>query len=189
MNKTCTLIKNSELAELRNVVSNCNDLIKQSVENETVQLRNDISEKDKEISELKKEIEDMKNNPQIDPMKLEIIVERQINSVGSGGKLRDVVINRYNVIEPVNFDLSDKLQKQIQNIVDIYTRRDRRITLEDIDVAAEVKFSRIKQNFEDYTIFNFSEKGYFERKKIVKEIKGRRNEKATFNKNGTPEFN
>ena len=175
MNETCTLIKNSELEKLQQEVSNCKVLIKETVDDKTAQLRNDISEKDKEIDTLNKTIEDMKANPQIDPMKMVITVENQIDTDQYdrfGGKsIRDIRTHRVNIIEPVNFKLSDNLQKQIQNIVNLFTLRDRTNILIDIDKAAQEKFSIWQSKYEDYTLLNFVEEGYFERKKIIKKLK------------------
>ena len=183
MKETCTLIKNSELEELRSVVSNYESLIKDEVDSKTEYFRNRISEMDKEIVSLKKTIVDMNNNPQIDPLKMVITVERQVDSGKYdkyGDKIKTTRIYRENIIEPINFDLSGKLQKQIQNIIDIFTRRDRTNMLNEIDVAASEKFLKWKRESEDNIILNFAEEGYFERKKIVKKI----NDK----KNGTCEF-
>jgi chaperonin cofactor prefoldin len=161
-------------------------LRKEYVEKKTAQLRNDVSEKDKEIAELKAKIVEMETNPQIDPMKLDINIERFFYSrksdpFSSYGPYTEF-LRRESVFEPrcVNFKLDESLSKQIYRIGNMIMKRDRQIHETEVKNMAENLLESYNRDFRNKPKNDLIEKimnmGWIERMKYFNRFrKARKN--------------
>lgn len=134
MSKECTLIKNSELNKLREELKNNVKIREELIKTETENIRKEIEIRDKEIIELKAQIKSMEENPKIDPLKMEIYMMEKV--VHSGRY--DLPDERlpYVSIYPINFNLDDKLLKQVKKIAKIISERDVKITIDEVNRLA-----------------------------------------------------
>lgn len=186
MKESCTLIKNSELDKLKTELADNAKLRKEYVEKKTAKLRNDVSEKDKEIAELKAKIVEMETNPQVDPMRMEIFMEKLIY-VRLAGDYREVFHSRDQVFNHrcLNFNLDESLAEQIRRIGYLWVQRDRKITEEEVKIKAEAMLRKLNWDFENHPRNNLLERianmNPFQRMKYLREYKTSRKNKTSFN--------
>lgn len=186
MKESCTLIKNSELDKLKTELADNAKLRKEYVEKKTAKLRNDVSEKDKEIAELKAKIVEMETNPQVNPMRMEIFMEKLIyvrreRDYQAVFSHRDQIFN----FKCLNFNLDESLAEQIRRIGYLLAERDRQITKEEVKIKAEVMLHDLDWDFRNHERNNLLERianmNPFQRMKYLREYKTSRKNKTSFN--------
>lgn len=146
-NKNCTLIKNSELVELRKPLDD---------------LKKELYSKDCEISNLKRQIRVLENTPpekvvQIDPMKLEIQIAR-IESYGAFNT------HTYSLIKDLNIDLHYPLRNQIIRIVNKFIQKYK----DNIKASIEYETNRFSRNIKRELVKEILNTKWYKRRKLIK---------------------
>jgi len=178
MENNCTLIKTSDLRELRQQLNDNNRLKNEAVKEVEDKLNNLISEKDKLIRELKKQLE----TPLIDPMKLNISLEMVTvykEKVEYGysyfKRWETVQIERipYAELKEINIDLDYPIYKQVINIANLISEKLVNHTKEEIDLLANKKLEELKNIFSDDCFIEFNKLWLIDKIKFLKQIKKR----------------
>lgn len=175
MAETCTLIKNSDLAKMQDEIKNNRKLRTEWVEKKTKELKEDIEARDKKILELEAKIKDMEENPQVDPMRMEItMMERHVSTGSRYGIESD---NRYPYVRtnPINFNLDYSIRKQIFNIATIVSKRDIKIFEEEIDKRVKDEVSKKRDYWVMKAYESAAKMGFWELKKFLKRYKNKNN--------------
>lgn len=178
MENNCTLIKTSDLRELRQQIADNNRLKNEAIKETEDKLNNLISEKDKLIRELKKQLE----TPLIDPMKLKISLERvEVYKEKVGGAYFNnphweiVKTERipYVELKEVNIDLHYPIYEQIRNIANLISIKLVNHTKEEIDLLANKKLEELKNIFSDDCFIEFNKLWLIDKIKFLKQVKKR----------------